>query len=269
MPGAFQTREFEGYGTGFRLRGNDAASLHAVACRAQTLGWMPRTGPAAGVTYSVVRGGPETGRPGAPLYDLSCDGSLIRAGSDLPDIVEAFEDHAKIETAFRADRHLFVHAGAVAWRGRAILLPGRSRAGKSTLVRALVDAGAEYYSDEFAVLDRAGRVHPYALPLSEREAGTMRRVRTLMGPAGHVSGTRAVPVGLIVVTEYRARARWRPMALSAGEALLALVANTVAARRSPARSMPVLRRVVLGARAIRTPRGDSSRVVQAVLRELP
>jgi len=57
----------------------------------------------------------------------------------------------------------------VAWRGRAILLPGRSYVGKSTLVMELVRAGAVYYSDEYAVLDARGRVHPFAQPVALRE----------------------------------------------------------------------------------------------------
>ena len=104
---------------------------------------------------------------------------------------------------------LFVHAAVVGWRGRAILIPGRSRSGKTTLVSALVRAGARYYSDEFAVLDRSGRVHPWSRPLRIRTPGLPPRshpVETLGGRAGR----RPLPVGLIVVTAYRAGARWRP-----------------------------------------------------------
>ena len=61
-----------------------------------------------------------------------------------------------------------VHAGVVADGDRAIVMPGMSFSGKTTLVRALVEAGAVYYSDEYAMLDEAGRVHPYARQLSFR-----------------------------------------------------------------------------------------------------
>jgi len=71
--------------------------------------------------------------------------------------------------ALWARRRVFVHAGVVAWQGRAVLIPGRTLSGKSWLVRALVRAGAEYYSDEFAVLDARGRVHPYPLPPREAD----------------------------------------------------------------------------------------------------
>ena len=45
---------------------------------------------------------------------------------------------------------VFLHAGVAVWNGAAILIPGRSHAGKSTLIKSLIEAGAVYYSDEFA-----------------------------------------------------------------------------------------------------------------------
>ena len=46
----------------------------------------------------------------------------------------------------RAESSL-LHAAAVAWQGRAIVIPGHSHAGKSTLTAALLRAGAGYLSD--------------------------------------------------------------------------------------------------------------------------
>ena len=62
--------------------------------------------------------------------------------------------------ALDATEFVFIHAGVVADGGRAIVIPGLSFSGKTTLVRALVEAGAVYYSDEFAALDENGRVLP-------------------------------------------------------------------------------------------------------------
>jgi hypothetical protein len=62
--------------------------------------------------------------------------------------------------AENARRWIFVHAGVVAWRGQAIVIPGATQSGKTSLVAALVRAGAEYFSDEYAVFDARGRVHP-------------------------------------------------------------------------------------------------------------
>jgi hypothetical protein len=157
----------------------------------------------------------------------------------------------------------------VSWRGRGIVLPGRSCAGKSTLVQALVEAGAEYYSDEFAVLDPAGRLHPYPLPLCIRANGPQPATRTSAGALGGRTGDGPLPVDLIVMTSYQPRARWRPLPLSRSHALLALIENTVAARQPPERTMPILRQAVLTARAIHSRRGEARAAARAVLAELP
>jgi hypothetical protein len=69
----------------------------------------------------------------------------------------------------------------------------------------------------------------------------------------------------VVVTQYQAGARGRPRPLAAGQALLALMDNTVAARREPGFSMPILREAVLGATCIQSKRGEASRVAPAIL----
>jgi hypothetical protein len=156
---------------------------------------------------------------------------------------------------------VFVHAGVVAVAGRAILLPGRSGAGKTTLVRALVAAGATYYSDEYAVLDREGRVHPYARRPSVRvRAGQKKRA-----PVPRRRGRAGVPVGLVVETRWRPDARWAPEPLSAGERVLALLANTVPARDRPAEVLAVLARATGRARGFRSDRGPAGRVARALL----
>jgi hypothetical protein len=163
---------------------------------------------------------------------------------------------------------LFVHAGVVGWHPRAIVIPGRSFSGKTTLVKALMEAGATYYSDEFTILDRQGLVHPYPLPLAlrgeEGQAGRKTPVEQLGGRAG----SAPLPLGLVVVTQYQAGARWHVRLLSASQALLALMGNTVAARREPDYSMPILREAVLGARCIQSERGEASRVAPAILRQI-
>ena len=180
----------------------------------------------------------------------------------------ALEDHAKLLTAYRAQDCLFVHAGVVGWQGRGILIPGRSLTGKTTLVKALVEAGATYYSDEFAVLDKAGRVHPYPLPLSIREDGSLRRHKTPVESLGGQAGAEPLPVRLVVVTHYQPHARWQPQTLSPAQAMLALMDNTVAARREPQYTMPILRQAVLGAKTIHSKRGEAKRVTPALLQLL-
>src|SRR5205085_10523469 len=143
--------------------------------------------------------------------------------------LEAFESDLQLYVAATARRRLFVHAGVVGWRGRAVVLPGRSFAGKTTLVAALVRAGATYYSDEYAVFDRAGRVHPYARPLALRE-GAGRQTKVSVEALDGVKGVRALPVGLVIVRVYRSGARLRVRWLSNGQGSMSLLAFIGASR---------------------------------------
>ncbi len=74
-----------------------------------------------------------------------------------------------------------MHAGVVGWRGRAILIPGRSGTGKTSLVAALVEQGAVYYSDDYAPIDADGRVRSYARAPSVRRPASSTRSRRAAG----------------------------------------------------------------------------------------
>jgi hypothetical protein len=211
-----------------------------------------------------------TGDPGGarPSYRLYADTSLVAEAHSLTDLRLALAAHAEPFVAERSPDHLFVHAGAVGWEGRAIVMPGASFAGKTTLVQAWLEAGATYYSDEFAVLDCAGRVHPFARPLAirDRSSGLTRRVAA--DALGAATGTMPLPVGLILSTCYRAGARWRPRRLTAATTLLALMRHTIAARGNPAHSMPILKQTVSGGTALAGPRGEARPLVFTVLRHI-
>jgi Type III restriction enzyme, res subunit len=178
----------------------------------------------------------------------------------------ALAAHAERVVAERAPDHLFVHAGVVGWDGRAIVMPGASFAGKTTLVQAWLESGATYYSDEFAVLDRAGNVHPFARPLAVRDGSTALTRRVPVAARGAETGTTPLPVGLVLVTSYQVGARWRPRRLTAAPTLLALMRHTVAARGNPKHSMPILKQAVSGGVAFAGLRGEARPLVSAVLR---
>jgi len=164
-----------------------------------------------------------------------------------------------------APERVFVHAGVVGYRGVAILLPGRSFSGKTTLVAELVRAGAEYYSDEYAVLDSAGFVHPYARKLSVRRVGSPGVTKCSVDTLGGRAGNAPLPVGLVVVSQFRPEGEWHPCRLSPGRGAQALLANTVAARRIPETVLATLHQVVVAAPVIASERGDASSVVDRIL----
>jgi hypothetical protein len=110
----------------------------------------------------------------------------------------------------------FLHAGVVGWEARAIVIPGRSFSGKTTLVREMLRLGATYYSDEFAVVDNSGLVHPFARPLGIREEASDTQAKYTALRLGATTGVGPLPVGMAVISEYRRGAQWRPVSLSQG-----------------------------------------------------
>ncbi|MEM9466192.1 MAG: PqqD family peptide modification chaperone [Actinomycetota bacterium] len=88
-------------------------------------------------------------------------GTDTRTGSRLAGVLRVVSEINNVVVAGRDD-HLVFHAGAVARNGRAVLLPGSSNRGKSTLTTALVRAGFDYLTDEAAAVDATGVVHPFA-----------------------------------------------------------------------------------------------------------
>ncbi len=164
-----------------------------------------------------------------------------------------------------APERVFIHAGAVAYRGRAIVIPGHSFSGKSTLVSALVRAGAVYYSDEYAVLDEEGLVHPYARPLSIREPDSYVSDDRPVETFGGVTADGPVPVGLIAATRYRPDADFSPERRSAGKGILTLLANALPARDRPAQALAAARRAASTAVVLEGERGEAEAAAQALL----
>jgi hypothetical protein len=164
---------------------------------------------------------------------------------------------------------IFIHAGAVAHKGRMIVIPSRSFGGKTTLVAALVRAGAIYYSDEFAVIGRDGLVHHYAKPLSLREEGLgVDQVDHSVESLGGKVGDEPLPLGMIVVTSYMRGAEWNPRRLSRGAGALALLANAVPAKDRPDEVMQAISRASSDAVVIESDRGEADEVAPLLLEEL-
>src|SRR4051794_11798184 len=93
-------------------------------------------------------------------YHVLADGVILAVRRLLGRALDELESDLELFIAAQTRECMFVHAGVVSWRGRAIVLPGRSLSGKTTLVIELLKAGADYYSDEFAVFDAHGLIHP-------------------------------------------------------------------------------------------------------------
>lgn len=81
---------------------------------------------------------------------------------------------------------VFLHASVASLDGRALIMPGRSGAGKTTLVTALALAGWTYLSDEVAAIGPNGAVvRPYPRPMAlEEGAWTILPQAAACWPAG-------------------------------------------------------------------------------------
>ena len=192
------------------------------------------------------------------LYRGSC---RLAHSRDIGEILTQWESDLHLQVAARSEEQLFVHAGVVGWNGRAVILPGRSFSGKTTLVAALIEAGATYLSDEYAVFDINGQVHPYAKRVSLRDKQGRPLERLSAEALGGQIETGPLPVGLLLYCRYEMGASWRPRALSAGRVLLALLDNTVSVRHQPQKTLETLREVVSAAPGFTSRRGDVRQIV--------
>jgi hypothetical protein len=256
---------FTAYGLSIGIRVSDKNVLEQIYALLPP-GWRRATRPTVRRLYSVVVGG-ATGRAGVRRFNILYSGAarLVRA-HDFDEVLRHLELDLELYVGDHARRRTFVHAGVVGWNGRAIVIPGRSFSGKSSLVKALVQAGADYYSDEFAVLDERGRVHPYPIPLAirqDRDGG--QPVKYRVEDLGGVVGACPLPVGLVLFTRYVGGARFRPRRLSAGRAVLELLTHTLPARRRPERVLDTLTQAVGQALVVRGARGDAEETAHQIL----
>jgi Cdc6-like AAA superfamily ATPase len=254
---------------GLRLgvRVNDRRVLQKVIKRLPP-GWTPSESPYVDMLFSLLVGG-ESQRANLRRFNVVyLDAARLGRTMDLDAALEALEQGLDFWVSAEARNRVFVHAGAVAWNGKAIVIPGKRNTGKTTLVAELVRQGATYYSDEHAVLDSRGRVHPYPKPLAiySEAAGTI--VKTPVADLGGTAGVKPLPVGLVVASEYRDGAQWRARELSPGKGVLTLLANTVSARRRPEIALATLQRVVTRARVLKSARGEAKETASAILEEM-
>lgn len=188
------------------------------------------------------------------LAAVELEDGLSLTGPDGPEMHRAFASRIELALVDRLPELVAVHAGVVATAAGAIVLPGRSMAGKSTLVQELVRQGAIYLSDEFALLTLDGRVHPYPRAMTLRAPGGS--VRSVPDAAAAVDAG-PVPVAVIALLQHDAEAGWVVEEPSPGQATMGLVDNCVCIRRRPGPSLTALTAVAQTARLVSGTRGDA------------
>ncbi len=223
----------------------------------------PITGEDFDTVYTVKRI-PSPTNSNHATYQLGRDGAVVGSPRSLSGVRGELESDMHFQVALFARDFPFIHAGVVRWKGQAVVVPGRTKTGKSSLVMALVNAGGAYFSDEYAVLDHEGRVHAYPKPLSQRRDGGPPRLHPAEALGGE-EDAQAVPIGLTVSTRFRAGAAWNPRPIGKAQVMMALFDNTVVARSRPEFAFTVLAKAVEGAGGLEGDRGEAGDMASDLL----
>jgi len=258
---------FRAHGVSVGVRVNELGTLELLrAClppgsRREEIGRVPRL-----YSFYLNRGPQRKGI--RRFHTLFGDHQILYRSENELDLYEEFEKDVDSFVAQTSTTRFFVHAGVVGWSGKAIVIPGRSFTGKTTLVTEFLRVGATYYSDEFAVFDKNGYVHPFDRPLGVRLDSTGRQTKRTAHEFASRVGKEPLPLGLMIVTRYKKSASWRPQSTSFGRGVLHLLGNSLSARANPTHALSVLTRTNEGARILRGVRGEAVEVVRSVQRML-
>jgi hypothetical protein len=251
---------FSAFGVGFAVTA-DTDNILQDCLKYLPPGWMRTSSNCVDTQYSVTYRSQSVTTAGG-TFGLARNGRELFRCDDRTEFLERFGSIVALHIADRSRKLVFVHAGVVGWGDRAIVIPGRSFSGKTTLVAEFVRAGASYYSDEFAVIDRYGRVLPYPQPLQLRDPHTYRQARCPVQRLGGTAGDVPLPIGLILFSKYKEHATWLPQKLSPGIGCLQMLNNTISARSAPEIALRTLNRVVSKAAIVKGLRGDASTIIQ-------
>lgn len=184
-------------------------------------------------------------------------------------IFEMFISILRVIIAEFAVKKVILHAGVVAWNGKAIVIPGKSFRGKTTLVAEFVKKGAIYYSDDFAVLNKNGFIQSFPKALSMRgiiddETQVDYSVESMGGRAGK----RNIAVGMILLTEFDplvTNKKFKPKFLSAGQGILEIIPHTVPIRNNTKFALNVLNKVASRAIIVKSRRGEAKEFVDFMI----
>jgi hypothetical protein len=170
----------------------------------------------APVAYEIF----ETTEVDPARFRLHADGVWLLGSGALHHVVDHLFWHVNSEAFARTEDLVLIHAGVVIdHAGRAVVLPARSGAGKTTLVAGLVIDGYGYFSDEAAAIDpTTGAIHAFPKALTVKQGNPILALAPHGGAADTMAGEQwhadpdelrpgaAVPgpreLGTIVFPEY-------------------------------------------------------------------
>ncbi|HEY3382791.1 MAG TPA: hypothetical protein VGK32_13535 [Vicinamibacterales bacterium] len=219
---------------------------------------------------------------------LSIDDAVCFEGADDGTAGSVFVGEVMYQIACRSRGGLLFHAAALAHHGQSVLLPGKSRSGKTTLVAWLAAKGFDYLTDEMVFVPSGGTaIDAFSRPLQLRRA-SRPVIENLIGPLP----AEAVQVGsafdlilpaalrstvgigrsdlaLIVFPQYEAASPGELIRLSPAQAGLHLMEGLINARNLRAHGFPEVAALARQVPAYRAAYSSFSQVEGELLCLLP
>jgi hypothetical protein len=251
---------FQSFGVNVKIESNSPELLNEAAAMSDRslLGNIkPIKAKKPDIVFRLDQHGPQS-------YRMYLNGEPNVSGRSRWKFLKFYEAMLRTMVGEYAPDLVFIHAGVVGWKGRAILMPADSYQGKSTITAELVRRGAAYYSDDFAILDKKGRVHAFPRMISLRDEN-YRPFELAPESIGGSMWEKPIPVGFILFTGYKPKARWRPKVLSPGQGVLDLIPFALPFRRNPEFCLSVLNLVAGSAIIASSPRGTAEEFAPLIL----
>jgi hypothetical protein len=219
-----------------------------------------------------------------PRYALYIDGEQVLEADRVGSAIDLLISETTMSAIKAASDYVMVHAGAVSWKGRGILLPAPEDSGKSTLTAGLTMDGYSFYTDEAAPIDfKDGRLHPFPRPIALEPEGldVVKGLRERLPREYHdhyhyryhvtpedLGGAtgRTCDIGFVVAPSYRSGAETELVPMSRPEALMTLATNSFNLDRAGGAVLEVLKGVVEEADCYRLFIGDLDVAIQKVER---
>lgn len=226
------------YGIGISLEGFSPQQIQELGREGFETGSQPH--PQASLTFRLQTDG--------RYFNFSVGETPIVSNQTWPLIKQVLLSYLQLAVRGMVPELVFVQADAVAWGDGAILLPGRSFAGKTTLGRALVERGCRPWAERHCALDLAGCVYPF--PRSEQPA-------------------EGLPVRGIFELTYVPGHSWSVAPLTPGQASLSLAALLASRGESPGAFLPRLAETCARAAVrLQGKRGEAGPAADSLLAEL-
>ncbi len=217
--------------------------------------------------YSVII--PESKNQYSFIYR---NGEQINKKRTAANILSNLSVYFQTATAnFAVNHGVFLHAGAVAWKNKGIIIPANSYDGKTTLTAEFTKLGATYFSDEYAIINSNGQLLAYPKTLSIRKPDEYDQKETTVEEIGGKSAelNSCVPVKLVLLTKFsKTTKNWKPTQLTQASAVLELMKHTFPLRLFPEIVVKNLHNLTKNAIVLKGNRGEAKDFAQLIINYL-